>query len=62
MAEAVRLARKHAITVYDSCYLSFARVIGACLITADKKLHLKIQNLPGVIYIADYISKARIDE
>ena len=54
MAEAVRTARMHAITVYDSCYLSFAWEIGAHLITADKKLYLKIQNLPGVIYIADY--------
>lgn len=54
MAEAVRLARKHAITVYDSCYLSFAREIGGLLVTADLKLYQKIQNLSGVIYIADY--------
>ena len=54
MAEAVRMARRHAITVYDSCYLSFSREINGRLITADKKLYLKIQNLSGVIYIADY--------
>jgi len=54
MINAVRLARKHGITVYDSTYLSFAREAGGLLITADKKLYKKIEDTPGILYISDY--------
>ena len=54
MAEAVRLARKHGITVYDSSYLSFALEAGGHLITADTKLYKKIEGTPGTVYIGDY--------
>lgn len=54
MENAVKLARKYGITVYDSTYLSFAQHIGCYLITADKKLFQKIKDLPGVIYINEY--------
>lgn len=52
---AVTIARKYRITVYDSSYLSFAQSLGCHLITADKKLYQKIKELPGIIYISDYI-------
>jgi len=51
MENAIRLARKYGITVYDSTYLSFAHQLGCDLITADKKLFQKIKDLPGVVYI-----------
>ena len=57
MTDAVRLARKHGITVYDSSYLSFAREAGGLLITADKKLYRKIEGITGILYISDYISQ-----
>jgi len=54
MENALRLARKYGITVYDSTYLSFAQNLGCHLITADKKLFQKIKYLPGIIYISEY--------
>ena len=54
MENALRLARKYGITVYDSTYLSFAQHLGCHLITADKKLFQKINDLPGIIYISEY--------
>jgi predicted nucleic acid-binding protein len=54
MANAVKLARKHGITVYDSSYLSFAREAGCLIVTADKKLCKKIEGIPGIIFISDY--------
>lgn len=54
MENAVRLASKYGITVYDSIYLSFAQHLGWHLITADKKLFQKIKDLPGIIYISEY--------
>ena len=55
MSRAVTIARQYHITVYDSSYLSFAQNLGCHLITADKKLYQKIKELPGIIYISDYI-------
>jgi predicted nucleic acid-binding protein len=54
MTNAVKLARKHGITVYDSSYLSLAREAGGILVTADRKLCKKIENTPGILYISDY--------
>lgn len=54
MENAVKLARKYGITVYDSTYLSFAQHLGCYLITADKKLFQKIKDMPGIIYISEY--------
>ena len=54
MADAVVLARKYGITVYDSTYLSFAQHVGCHLITADKKLLLKIKDVPGILSISEY--------
>lgn len=54
MADAVVLARKYGITVYDSTYLSFAQHVGCHLITADKKLLLKIKDIPGILSISEY--------
>ncbi len=54
MADAVVLARKYGITVYDSTYLSLAQHVGCHLITADKELLLKTKDIPGIIYTGEY--------
>jgi len=54
MTTAVRFARKFGITVYDSCYLSFAMEAGGHLITADKTSLRKTKGVPGILYIGDY--------
>lgn len=52
MKDALKLARKHNITVYDSTYLSLARHSGCYLITADKKSFQKLKDLPGIMLIS----------
>ncbi len=54
MENALKLARTHKITVYDSTYLSFSRYCGCYLITADKKFHQKLKNVPGILFIEEY--------
>lgn len=54
MEEAVRLARKYDITVYDSTYISFAKYLGCTLVTADRKLLQKIRQLSNVLSIDEY--------
>ncbi len=36
--ESFEIANRHAITVYDACYVALAEVVNASLITADEKL------------------------
>jgi len=59
MNHAVTLARQFHITVYDSTYLSFAQSAGCHLITADKKLYQKIEALPGVVFMSDYVPEKK---
>ncbi|MEW6088273.1 MAG: type II toxin-antitoxin system VapC family toxin [bacterium] len=54
MKEAVRLARKYDITVYDSAYISLANNFGCSLITADKKLLEKIGLLSNILFLNKY--------
>jgi predicted nucleic acid-binding protein len=54
MKDALKLARKHNITVYDSTYLSFAQHSGFYLITADRKFFQKLNTVPGITYISKY--------
>lgn len=54
MTFAVGLSRKYGITVYDSSYVSFAHLARCPLVTSDKKLHQKIKELPGILYINEY--------
>jgi predicted nucleic acid-binding protein len=54
MENALKLAREHSITVYDSTYLSFARYCGCYLITADKKFSQKMKGVSGILYIEEY--------
>jgi len=54
MEEAVRIARKYDITVYDSTYISFAKYLGCPLITADRKLLQKTRMLSHIPSIDEY--------
>lgn len=54
MENAVKMARKYDITVYDSTYLSFAQHHGYNLITADKSFLEKTQDLAWAIHIYEY--------
>jgi predicted nucleic acid-binding protein len=55
MENALKLAREHNITVYDSTYISFARYCGCYLITADKKFYQNLKDVPGILHIKEYI-------
>ena len=54
MKDAVDLAKKHYITVYDAIFVSLAKLIGAIFVTADEKLYKKIKELKFVKFIADF--------
>lgn len=54
MEEAIRLARKYDITVYDSTYISFAKDLGCTFITADRKLLQKTKPVPNILSIDEY--------
>ncbi len=48
---ALNLAYEHKITVYDAYYVALAKEINFNLITADRKLYLKIKDLKFAKYI-----------
>jgi len=48
---ALNLAYEHKITVYDAYYVALAKEINFKLITADRKLYLKIKDLKYAKYI-----------
>jgi len=54
MKDALKLARKHNITVYDSTYISFAQHTGCYFITADNKFFRKLKYMPGIMFISGY--------
>ena len=54
MKNAIKLARRYGVTVYDSAYLSCAQHIGCYLITADNQFFKKLKDVPGTIAISDY--------
>ena len=56
MKNALRLAKKYNITVYDSTYSSFAQYLGCYLITADNKFFQKLKDVPGIMYVSKYNS------
>ena len=54
MKNAIKLARKYGVTVYDSAYLSCAQFLGYFLITGDKKFYQKLKDVPGIMPISGY--------
>jgi len=54
LAAAVKLARRHDLSVYDAVYLAFARRHGTRLVTADRRLCLKLAGTPDVLSLEQY--------
>lgn len=48
---ALNLAYEYKITIYDAYYVALAKEINFKLITADRKLYLKIKDMKFVKYI-----------
>lgn len=51
--EAIKLAYKKNITIYDASYLALAQKHQAFLVTADIKFYEKVKELPHVIILQD---------
>lgn len=50
---ALNLAIKYAITVYDAVYIVLRDIVGGVFITADRKLFDKVKKLKNIIFISD---------
>jgi predicted nucleic acid-binding protein len=48
------LVHQHGIAFYDALYLALAQRLGIRFITADRKLHHRIQHLPEVLWLGNY--------
>jgi predicted nucleic acid-binding protein len=51
---ALPLVYQHDIALYDAVYLALAQQLDVPLITADRRLHQRIRNLPAVVWLGDY--------
>lgn len=56
---AYALVHRHGCALYDASYLALAQRLGIRFITADRKLHRRIGDLPEVLWLADYPSLPR---
>jgi len=54
LKDALHLAKKYDITIYDAVFISLAKLINAIFITADEKLYKKVKELKFVKFIADF--------
>jgi predicted nucleic acid-binding protein len=54
LAAALPLTSKLHIAYYDAIYLALAQRERLLFITADNKLHQRIRNLPGVVWLSDW--------
>lgn len=50
--ETSRMARKYGITAYDASYIALADVVGTNCVTADEKLHRKMQGQKPLLLLA----------
>lgn len=58
---AYRLVHQLGIAYYDALYIALAQRHGVSCITADRKLYHRIQQLPDVIWLADWQAPVRPD-
>jgi predicted nucleic acid-binding protein len=49
------LVHQYGIAFYDALYLALALRLSIPLITADRRLYNRLRQLPGVIWIGDYL-------
>ena len=54
--KSVALRYEKNITIYDSLYLSLAKLFNIQLITADKKLMGKVKVMGNIVFLSDYVS------
>ena len=55
-SEAYDLSEQFSCAFYDALYITLARRRAIPIINADRKLHDRVGHLPGVIWVADYVS------
>ncbi len=53
MQDAISIAFKHNITIYDAYFIALSRVEGKPLITADYKLAERVKTIKGIIKLLD---------
>jgi len=53
---AIELAYKYGITIYDSVFVSLAKLIDATFVTADETLYEKVKDLKFVKFITEFKS------
>jgi predicted nucleic acid-binding protein len=53
MQDAINIAFKYNITIYDAYFIALSRVEGKPLITADYKLTERVKGLRGIIKLLD---------
>ena len=53
MLDAINIAYKYNITIYDAYFIALSRVEGKPLITADYKLTERVNGLRGIIKLLD---------
>lgn len=58
LSAAFALVHRHGCALYDASYLALAQRLGIRFITADRKLHRRIGELPEVVWLADYPSRS----
>jgi predicted nucleic acid-binding protein len=54
--EAFDLSHQYTCAVYDALYVVLARRRAIPFINADRKLHDRVGHLPGVVWVADYVT------
>jgi predicted nucleic acid-binding protein len=53
MQDAINIAFKYNITIYDAYFIALSRVEGKPLITADYKLTERVKTIKGIIKLLD---------
>ncbi|HLZ71048.1 MAG TPA: type II toxin-antitoxin system VapC family toxin [Dehalococcoidia bacterium] len=54
LSAAFRLTTRYGLTYYDAVYLALAQREQAPLVTADRRAHARIAQLPEVLWLADW--------
>jgi predicted nucleic acid-binding protein len=55
--DAFRLVHQHGIAYYDALYVALALRHGVPFVTADRKLHSRISQLPGVVWVTNWAAR-----
>lgn len=58
MSRTVHFARAYETTVYDAAFVALAEELGSIFITASEILVSRLENLPFVFFLGDYLQAA----